>query len=711
MAQPTKNPMPSGNILDQIFNAEKFDEFVGSSEDYYTDRFGVKRFTIAGLNKLSAQSNANAISSLGFYEDGVIQVRDRNQLIRYSDVLYQINPDVTLPFTTTGTDATSWANDSSKFTPVGAGKLSYDLQTDLGGQIVSLKINKTSSKKRTSAEKATDRPNLLDWDTDSQSDDSMRLRKALVDGIDHIQLPGVLELGRPIYFGEVDISTALRFEGVGSQGFNRNGSVIIKASGAAYGMHFNGVGAGTRPAGGGLYNVHLSGQASADTGPLVKVTSWSYFKAINVGFNNISDYGLRLKDVMESTISGCLFRRLGSNSTGCILLDDYLTSQNNNVNNLHIVGCTFGLSSGEWIKATPLSNIDVVWIQNNKFEYDDTPISPNTDPQYVIDLGKAAKTFIDHNTFTYFNTPKNNYAGILRMQTQCLSTTMFTNNQMFGCEGNAGLIEGGSLFARDNFNTLGEGTGTIGFSVTSTKRQDIEDVFNIHNNGNLVSRPKAPTGNFISCHKLSGTVANLFTPDPGATYWTAMSVPASTEIRRFQLPGHLLNEGAPVRVRVRVKCTDTAGADGSVQIIADDTTLSASTVTASAGWQTVEFLIKGTLLTSGVLKIMNSGTVSVLFDGIYYEKAEYVDWNFAFPVGTLTPGQQLTSDVQSSVDIVGIANKIKGCGGVWFNSSAVGLLFNPSTYQPGNSFRVIVYNPGAANVVTSITRCTVRVIL
>lgn len=711
MTLPTKNSIPSGNILDQLFNAEKIDEFVGSSEDYYTDRFGVKRLTITGLNKLSAQSNANAISSLGFYEDGVIQVRDRNQLIRYSDVLYQINPDVTLPFTTTGTDATSWANDSSKFTPVGAGKLSYDLQTDLGGQIVSLKINKTSSKKRTSAEKATDRPNLLDWDTDSQSDDSMRLRKALIDGVDHIQLPGVLELGRPIYFGEVDISTALRFEGVGSQGLNRNGSVIIKASGAAYGMHFNGVGAGTRPAGGGLYNIHLSGQASADTGPLVKVTSWSYFKAINVGFNNISDYGLRLKDVMESTISGCLFRRLGSNDTGCILLDDYLGVQNNNVNNLHIVGCTFGLNSGEWIKATQLANIDVIWIQNNKFEWDAVPVSPNTDALYVIDLGKAAKTFIDHNTFTYFNSNNNKYAGVLRMQAPCLSTTLFTNNQMFGCGGNAGLIEGGSLFARDNFNTVADGIGNVVFTVTSTKRQDIDDVFNIHNNGNLAYSTKVSPPNFISCHKLSGTINNPFVVDSGASYWTVMNTPPSTEIRRFRLPGHLLGENSPVRIKVRVKCADSSGADGAVQLVADDTTLTAVSVSAAGNWQTVEFLIKGNLLTSGVLKIMNSGTVNVLLDGIYYEKAEYIDWNFAFAVGTLTPGQVLISAAQSSSDIVGVANKIKGCSGVWFNGSSVGALYSPTMYQVGNSFKVTISNPGTTDLATGITRCTVRVLL
>lgn len=49
MTVPTKNPIPSGNILDQIFNGEKIDEVVNSDNETYTDRFGVKRKTIAGL--------------------------------------------------------------------------------------------------------------------------------------------------------------------------------------------------------------------------------------------------------------------------------------------------------------------------------------------------------------------------------------------------------------------------------------------------------------------------------------------------------------------------------------------------------------------------------------------------------------------------------------------------------------------------------------
>lgn len=49
MTQPTKNRIPSGNILDQVFNAEKIDEVVNSDDLEYTDRFGKKRFTFNGI--------------------------------------------------------------------------------------------------------------------------------------------------------------------------------------------------------------------------------------------------------------------------------------------------------------------------------------------------------------------------------------------------------------------------------------------------------------------------------------------------------------------------------------------------------------------------------------------------------------------------------------------------------------------------------------
>jgi len=47
---PTQNPVPSADIRDHVFGGAKIDEFVTSDSHTYTDRFGQKHRTIAGLN-------------------------------------------------------------------------------------------------------------------------------------------------------------------------------------------------------------------------------------------------------------------------------------------------------------------------------------------------------------------------------------------------------------------------------------------------------------------------------------------------------------------------------------------------------------------------------------------------------------------------------------------------------------------------------------
>lgn len=48
MSTPTTNPVPSTDPNDLLFNAEKLDQVVSSSDEAYTDRLGVSRKTIAG---------------------------------------------------------------------------------------------------------------------------------------------------------------------------------------------------------------------------------------------------------------------------------------------------------------------------------------------------------------------------------------------------------------------------------------------------------------------------------------------------------------------------------------------------------------------------------------------------------------------------------------------------------------------------------------
>lgn len=80
---PTQLPIPSEKPQDLKFNAGKIDEFATSMGWTYTDRFGVKHYTIEGLKHLAEQ----AISAFGYitldsFEDGATLTLP-NQILRW----------------------------------------------------------------------------------------------------------------------------------------------------------------------------------------------------------------------------------------------------------------------------------------------------------------------------------------------------------------------------------------------------------------------------------------------------------------------------------------------------------------------------------------------------------------------------------------------------------------------------------------------------
>lgn len=77
MTTPTSKPMPSNDVIDLKFNAEKIDEVVNSDAEKYADRFGIERFTLQGLrNNLSplgkayTQEQAAAAITSGEIQEG-----------------------------------------------------------------------------------------------------------------------------------------------------------------------------------------------------------------------------------------------------------------------------------------------------------------------------------------------------------------------------------------------------------------------------------------------------------------------------------------------------------------------------------------------------------------------------------------------------------------------------------------------------------------
>ncbi|MCY2736639.1 hypothetical protein OXA74_11075 [Klebsiella pneumoniae] len=124
---PTQAPVPSTDIRNAVFAGAKLDEEVTGTGEFYTDRLGVKRLTNTGRNNQfdAAQlDRANRFEQfllssgyvfLGDYEDGPFQFSARNQYIRYDNQYYRLNAATDVGFTTTGTDATSFANDVTHF--------------------------------------------------------------------------------------------------------------------------------------------------------------------------------------------------------------------------------------------------------------------------------------------------------------------------------------------------------------------------------------------------------------------------------------------------------------------------------------------------------------------------------------------------------------------------------------------------------------------
>ncbi|SXE54310.1 hypothetical protein [Klebsiella variicola] len=124
---PTKVPVPSTDIRNAVFAGAKLDEEVTGTGNFYTDRLDVKRLTNTGRNNqfnAAQQERADQFQQfllssgyvfLGDYEDGPFQFSARNQYIRYDNQYYRLNATTDVGFTTTGTDATSFANDVTHF--------------------------------------------------------------------------------------------------------------------------------------------------------------------------------------------------------------------------------------------------------------------------------------------------------------------------------------------------------------------------------------------------------------------------------------------------------------------------------------------------------------------------------------------------------------------------------------------------------------------
>ena len=572
----------------------------------------------------------------------------------------------------------------------------------MGDALTAVKQPFIGATSQTQHDKNARYPDVFDWYA-GENDHTLMFQRAANSGVASIFVPD----GEYIV-GDINITAPVLFYGKGSISIDALGAKIIKPSGANHIFQFLGdpdPEAGFRPHGGGLRNLSLSGQKGSDTGILARAQTWSYLFFEQIAFQGLSGWGLSLQDIAEGGLHNYLCRRLGSEDTGCVRFEDYLDSLNNNVNNFSLIRGIFGLNSGTWIYGTDNSNLDVVSITGrHKFEYDDKPISGNITPKSVIYLGQANRVSIDDNEFTNFKLSNANvYSHCVRIGANSRVYPTVGKNKFNGCDNVLIEINGGSVGGRENESNRGNAATDGTFVCTSNLPQDIEPIIFHTNNGAKNKRSYYEAPGFISAHKMTGTVNNPFVTDANSMthYLTVMSVPAATEIRRGTISRALISDREFVHITARMK--NVSGTASSVILNLDGVDFGSVSVTADSQWHNYTWQIRPDKISNGSF-ILTNGASPILFDGVFIEKKNYLNWSFAWVPGTIAAGQAVTSPVQSVADTTGfIATSVEATA----NGSLNGATLQPSMDADGN---VIIYckNNTSSSITPSFSRIRLR---
>ena len=576
-------------------------------------------------------------------------------------------------------------------------------KSGLGDNLVIHPAKTLNETERTVNDHLNEGVSIFNWESDSKNDDSLRFKRAALDGQMVVKIPPRSVKG-PLRVGELDITTPMFIEGRGVISIDSLSSTIIKIAEASYGIQFIGD-KNNRPHGGGLRNIDLRGATDYSTGILLRVESWSYFWCEMLALQNMAGWGASLRNVAEGGIHNYLCRRLGSETTGCIRFEDYLDNPNNNVNNFSLWRGTFGFNSGTWIYGTDQSNLDVVSIAgHHKFEYDDKPVSGNVTQKSVIYLGQANRVDIKDNFFTNFKlTNENLYTNCIRIGVNSRVKPNISGNQFSGCDNVLMNIQGGTVAGSKNISNRGDATADGTFVCTSNLPQDIEPIIYHTNNGAKNKRSYYEAQGFISAHKMTGLVNNPFVPDANSMthYGTVMSVAAATEIRRGTISRALISDREFVHITARMK--NVSGTASSVILNLDGVDFGSVSVTADSQWHNYTWQIRPDKISNGSF-ILTNGASPILFDGVFIEKKDYFNWSFAWVPGTIESGKTASSPVQSVTDTIGfVPDNVE----VTVIGSLNGTHLQPSMDESGNVV-ITCQNNTASAVRPSFTRARLR---
>nr|DAM07388.1 MAG TPA: tail spike [Caudoviricetes sp.] len=180
---PTNKPIPSEDPRDLKFNAGKIDEVVTSESHYYTDRFGVRRWTIAGFQYTAEEAIRNyGYITMDSFEDGatltlpnqVLRYEATGEYYRWDGDLPKTVPAGSTPDSTGGVKLGAWVS-------VGDASLRQQLSSKLGSLMVG--FSRVDDVPRTVGDKLKDVPTANDYMLPSETNLTLAINRAAADGV------------------------------------------------------------------------------------------------------------------------------------------------------------------------------------------------------------------------------------------------------------------------------------------------------------------------------------------------------------------------------------------------------------------------------------------------------------------------------------------------------------------------------------------------
>ena len=196
---PTNKPIPSEDPRDLKFNAGKIDEVVSGDNHYYTDRFGVRRFTIAGFQYTAEEAIRNyGYITMDSFEDGatltlpnqVLRYEANGEYYRWDGEFPKTVPAGSTPDSTGEVKLGAWVS-------VGDASLRTELNSSSGAGLIGYN-QKTSAVRRVLIDKLNEFVSVTDFIRDSDEDDTTGIQSALNVG-GKVYLPdGVFNVSSPL---------------------------------------------------------------------------------------------------------------------------------------------------------------------------------------------------------------------------------------------------------------------------------------------------------------------------------------------------------------------------------------------------------------------------------------------------------------------------------------------------------------------------------